>query len=105
MIRLYLRRAFPFLAKGRMLTCQEAVPMFSEFMERELDPEMMKKIREHVEVCSACRKFLKSLEETALTLRMVPSCSISEQSTREMMDNLRKEYSRAYEELDAKTSE
>ena len=74
--------------------------MFSEFMDRESDLEMMEKIREHVEVCPACRRFLKSLEDTALTLRLDPSCTIPGEAAREMLDDLRKEYRRAREELD-----
>ncbi len=105
MIKLFLRRLFALPEKGRVLTCREAVPMFSEFMDRELDLEMREKIREHVEVCPACRRFLKSLENTALTLRLVPSCTIPEERAHEMLDNLRAEYRRAREELDEKSSE
>ena len=92
MIKLFLRRLFALPEKGRVLTCREAVPMFSEFMDRESDLEMMEKIRERVEVYPACRRFLKSLENTALTLRLVPSCTILEKVAREMLYNLRKEY-------------
>ncbi len=79
--------------------------MLSEFMDRELGPEMMVKILEHLDVCSACRRFKESLETTSRTLRADPAAPISEKAAREMMDNLRAEFLRAHEELTDKTSE
>ncbi len=105
MIKLFLRRLFALPEKGRVLTCREAVPMFSEFMDCELDLEMMEKIRKHVEVCPACRRFLKSLENTALTLRLDPSCTIPDEAACEMLENLQAEYRRARKELDEKASD
>ncbi len=66
---------------------------------------MMVKILEHLDVCSACRRFKESLEATSRTLRADPAASIPEKVAREMMDNLRAEYLRAHEELDDKISE
>jgi len=105
MIRLMLRMMFPFLGKGRVLACREVTPMLSEFMDRELGPEMMVKILEHLDICSACRRFKESLEATSRTLRADPAAPIPEKAAREMMENLRAEYRRAREELDDKTSE
>lgn len=105
MIRLMLRMMFPFLGKGKILACREVTPMLSEFMDRELGPEMMVKILEHLDVCSACRKFKESLEATSRMLRADPAAPISEKAAREMMDNLRAEYLRAHKELGDKTSE
>ncbi len=105
MIRLIWRRMFPFLGKGRVLACREVTPMLSEFMDRELGPEMMLKILEHLDVCSASRRFKESLEATSRMVRADPAAPIPEEAAREMMENLRAEYRRAREELDDKTSE
>ncbi len=105
MIRLILRRMFPFFGKGRVLACRKVTLKLSEFMDRELGPEMMEKIFEHLDVCSACRRFMASLETTSRMLRADPAAPIPEKAAREMMDNLRAEYRRAREELDDKTSE
>ncbi len=105
MIRLILRRMFPFLGKGKVLASREVTPMLSEFMDRELGPEMMVKILEHLDACTACRRFKESLETTSRTLRADPSSPIPVIAAREMMENLRAEYRRAREELDDKTSE
>ncbi len=79
--------------------------MLSEFMDRELGPEMMVKILEHLDVCSACRRFKESLEATSRTLRADPAALIPEEAAHEMMENLRAEYRCAREELDDKASE
>ncbi len=105
MIRLIMRRMFPFLGKGKILACREVTPMLSEFMDRELGPEMMVKILEHLDACSACRRFKESLVTTSRTLRVDPAAPIPEKAAREMMENLRAEYRRAREELDDKISE
>ncbi len=105
MIRLMLRRMFPFLGKGRILACREVTPKLSEFVDRELGPVMMGKIREHLDVCSACRRFMETLETISRTLRADPAAPIPEEAARERMENLRAEYRRAREELDDKTSE
>ncbi len=105
MIRLILRKMSPFLGKGKDLACREVTPKLSEFVDRELGPVMMGKILEHLDVCSACRRFMESLETTSRTLRADPAAPIPEKAAREMMENLRAEYRRAREELDDKTSE
>ncbi len=93
------------VGKGRVLACREVTPKLSEFVDRELGPVMMEKIREHLDVCSACRRFMESLVTTSRTLRADPAALISERAAREMMENLRAEYHRAREELDDKISE
>ena len=105
MIRLLLRRMFPFLGKGRVLACREVTPLLSEFIDQELGPEMAEKIREHLDVCTACRRFTKSLENTSRILQKDPSSPIPEQTAREMMDNLRAEYRSSRKELDEKSPE
>ncbi len=101
MIRLVLRRLFSSFGRGeRVLPCREIMARLSEFVERELGPEMMRKIRDHLEVCAACRRFVKSLERTSRMLRLDPSLPMPEDAARELLDALREESHRAQRELD-----
>ena len=104
MIRLMLRRLFTFPRQGKVLACRDVTPMLSEFIDRELDPETLRKIREHLDMCAACRRFTASLEQTSRMLRADPSASIPDEAARELMDHLRQAYRRAREELDENTS-
>ncbi len=79
--------------------------MLSEFIDRELDPETMGKIREHLQVCRACRRFTESLEKTSRILRSDPSYPMPEKAAQELMTTLRKEYRRSQRELDDLDSE
>ena len=72
----------------------------SEFVERELGPEMMGKIHDHLAVCAACRRFVKSLKRTSRMLRLDPSLPMPEDAARELMDALREESRRAQREID-----
>lgn len=105
MIRFLLKRLFPFGDKGRILACREVTPRLSEFLDKELDSETIEKIRAHLDVCSACRRFVKSLENTSQLLRKDPASPIPEDAAQKLMDSLKKEYRRAHEELDEKKSE
>ncbi len=101
MIRLVLRRLFPsFGRRERVLPCREVTSRLSEFVDRELGPEMMRKIRDHLEVCAACRRFVESLERTSRMLRLDPSLPMPEDAARELMDALREESRRAQREID-----
>nr|MBI3128444.1 zf-HC2 domain-containing protein [Candidatus Tectomicrobia bacterium] len=102
MFRYLLRRMFGTPGRGRVLPCREVTPLLSQFLDKELGPEMTKKLRSHLEVCSACRKFMESLEKTSQILRWDPSTPIPEEAAREMMENLRAEYLHALKELDEK---
>ena len=77
MIRLVLRRLFSFGGRG-VLPCREVMTRLSEFIDRELGPERMRKIRDHLEVCAACRRFVESLERTSRMLRLDPSLPMPE---------------------------
>ena len=105
MFQFLLRRMFGAPGRGRILPCREVTPLLSQFLDRELDPEMTKKLREHLQVCSACRNFLESLDRTSQILRWDPSTPIPEGAAQEMMDNLRVEYRRALKEMDEKAPE
>ncbi len=100
MIRLVLRRLFSFGGRERVLPCREVTSRLSEFVDRELGPEMMGKIHDHLEVCAACQKFVESLERTSRMLRLDPSLPMPEDAARELMDALREESRRAQRELD-----
>ncbi len=100
MIRLVLRRLFSFGGRERVLPCREVMARLSEFIDRELGPEMMGKIHEHLEVCAACRRFVESLERTSRMLRLDPSLPMPEDAARELLDALREESHRAQRELD-----
>ncbi len=100
MIRLILRRLFSFGGRERVLPCREVMARLSEFIDRELGPEMMGKIHEHLEVCAACRRFVESLERTSRMLRLDPSLPMPEDAARELMDALRGESRRAQRGLD-----
>ncbi len=100
MIRLVLRRLFSFGRRERVLPCREIMTRLSEFVERELGPEMMGKIHDHLEVCAACRRFVESLERTSRMLRLDPSLPMPEDAARELMDALREESRRAQREID-----
>ena len=100
MIRLVLRRLFSFGGRERVLPCREVMARLSEFIDRELGPGMMRKIRDHLEVCAACRRFMESLKRTSRMLRLDPSLPMPEDAARELMDALREESGRAQREID-----
>ncbi len=100
MIRLVLRRLFSFGGRERVLPCREVMTRLSEFVDRELGPEMMGKIRDHLEVCTACRRFVESLERTSRMLRLDPSLPMPVNAARELIDALREESRRAQREID-----
>ncbi len=104
MMRLVLRRLFAFPGHGKVLACRDVIPMLSEFIDQELDPEMLGKIREHLDLCAACRRFTASLDQTARMLRADPSAAIPDEAARELMAHLRQAYRRACDELDEHTS-
>lgn len=104
MMRFYLRRMLGFLRKERVLTCAEVAPMLSQFIDQELGPETMGKIREHLKICPACRRFMESLENTSRVLRADPAALIPEEAARDMLDKLRKEYyGQVHKELNGET--
>ena len=105
MIRLFLRRLFAFPGKGGVLPCRDIVTWLSEFIDHELDFEMKEKVRDHLEVCSACRRFVESLENTFRILRSDLSCTIPEELAQNLMANLRVVHRRALEELHRNTSD
>jgi len=48
------------------LTCEEMFRRLDDFLDRELDEEQMRKVREHLETCVVCaREF--AFEESVLT--------------------------------------
>ena len=100
MIRLVLRRLFSFGGRERVLPCREVTSRLSEFVDRELGPEMMGKIHEHLAVCYACRRFVESLERTDRTLRLDPSLPMPDEAARQLMAALREESRRAQRGLD-----
>ncbi len=100
MIRLVLRRLFSFAGRERVLPCREVTCRLSEFVDRELGPEMMGKIHEHLAVCAACRRFVESLERTSRMLRLDPSLPMPDEAARKLMAALREEYRRAQWEID-----
>ena len=100
MIRLVLRRLFSFGGRERVLPCGEVMTRLSEFIDRELGPEMMGKIHDHLEVCAACRRFVESLKRTSRILQLDPSLPMPEDAARELVDALREESHRAQREID-----
>lgn len=105
MLRFLLKRMFGAPGGGRILPCREVTPLLSQFLDRELEPGMAEKLREHLEVCSACRKFLESLDRTSQILRWDPSTPIPEGAAQEIMENLRVAYRLALKELNEKAPE
>ena len=101
MIRLVLRRLFSsFGRRERVLPCREIMTRLSEFIDRELGPEMMGKIHDHLAVCAACRRFVESLKRTSRMLRLDPSLPMPDEAARKLMAALRGEYRRAQREID-----
>ncbi len=105
MLRMMMRRMFAYGGKERVLACREVTPRLSEFIDQELDSRMVGKIQDHLEVCTACRRFVDSLEKTSKLLGMEPSAAIPEDSAKDIMASLRKEYRDAVKELDDRASE
>ncbi len=105
MVKLLRRRMFAGQGGKRALPCREVVSRVTDFLDFELDVEMEERIREHLEVCTACRHFVNSLENTIRTLHSDASCTIPDEKARQLLSNLRAERRRALEELDEKTSD
>ncbi len=85
MIRLVLRRLFSFGGRERVLPCREVMTRLSEFVERELGPEMMGKIHEHLAVCAACRRFVESLKRTSRMPRLDPFLPMPDEAARKLI--------------------
>lgn len=84
--------------EGEML-CHDVGPLLSEFIDEEVDAATLEKMKEHLDMCAPCRKFMESLEKTSRMLQDDPSVQIPEEAAKRMMEKLRTEYQRAREEL------
>lgn len=78
--------------RGEKLTCRDVYPLVSEFIDDEVNPEMMEKIHSHRETCLPCRNFMESLENTTKLVQLCPALSIPEESANKMMESLRERY-------------
>ncbi|MBX7247159.1 MAG: zf-HC2 domain-containing protein [Candidatus Sumerlaeaceae bacterium] len=45
-----------------MMTCEKAVGLVSEALDRELTPSELKKVRWHIRLCPACFKYEKQIQ-------------------------------------------
>lgn len=100
MIRRILRRLFPFTQRwSRPFDCKEAFPLFSEFIDREIDPRFIRRMEQHVDVCPACRKLLNSLERIKKVFQEDPERPIPEETAQELLRGLRAEYEKARQQL------
>ena len=105
MIKLLWRRLFARQGGQKELPCREVVSRVTDFLDFELDAEMEGRIREHLDVCTACRHFVNSLENTIRSLHSDASCTIPDEKARQLLSNLRAEHRRALEELDEKAAD
>ena len=100
MIRRILRTLFPFVRRWRgVFHCEEAFPHFSEFIDRELDPRLLRRMEGHLDVCPACRKLLDSLERIKRVFQTDPDRPIPEETAQELLRGLRAEYEKARQQL------
>ncbi|MDP7385925.1 MAG: zf-HC2 domain-containing protein, partial [Nitrospinota bacterium] len=59
-IRHMLDKIVPSRRRRWWVKCGDAFPVLSEFMDSELDPEMMARMQRHVEDCPPCRNLFRS---------------------------------------------
>lgn len=100
MIRMILRTVFPFTRKRSVsFHCKDAFPLLSEFMDRELDPRIMRQMKGHLGDCSACQDLLDSLEKVKKICQEEPDRPIPEETSQEILRSLRAEYEKARQRL------
>lgn len=90
--------------RRRVMPCHEVTDRISGFLDQDLDPPTMVRIREHMDSCAACRNFCDSLDHVAQSLSADPSRSLPEEEVERMMRTLRQAYQDAVEELEGKNS-
>ncbi|MDP6086188.1 MAG: zf-HC2 domain-containing protein [Nitrospinota bacterium] len=95
-IRHMLDKIVPSRRRRWWVKCGDAFPVLSEFMDSELDPEMMARMQRHVEDCPPCRNLFRSLEKTKDLCREVP-----QDFAQDLMATIRREYKEAKRHLGA----
>ncbi len=99
-IRMILRTVFPFTRKWPgFFQCKEAFPLLSEFMDRELDPRIMRRMKGRLGDCSACQDLLDSLEKVKKICQEEPDRPIPEETSQKILRGLRAEYEKARQQL------
>ena len=98
-MRHFLDMIVPSRRRRWWVKCGDAFPVLSEFMDQELDPEVMARMQRHMEDCPPCRNLLRSLEKTKDLCRQAPSREIPEDFAQDLMATIRREYKEAKRHL------
>lgn len=80
--------------------CGDVFPVLSEFMDKELEPGFMEKVRRHVEDCPPCRNLLRALEKTKELCARTPEHRAPDDFAQDLLVKLlRQEYQEAKRHL------
>lgn len=50
--------------RGKFISCQECVDLLFDYLDSNLDPQMMKQLDDHFSACPPCINFLKTYRAT-----------------------------------------
>jgi anti-sigma factor (TIGR02949 family) len=100
MIRHILDKIIPSRRRRWWIGCSDAFPVLSEFMDKELDEDLMAKMQRHLEDCPPCQNLFNSLEKTKDLCRQTPDREVPQDLAQDLMGRIRKEYEEAKRHLE-----
>jgi hypothetical protein len=99
MLRHILDKIIPSRRRRWWIKCSEAFPVLSEFIDKELDPEIMAKMQRHIDDCPPCQNLFHSLEKTKELCHQAQRRCVPQDLADDLLSKLRQEYQDAKRHL------
>jgi anti-sigma factor RsiW len=71
------------------LSCQQIVELVTDYLDGALDPATAERVREHLELCDGCARYVEQLRITASALGELPSETIADGVRDELLSAFR----------------
>jgi anti-sigma factor RsiW len=68
----------------RGLPCIEVVELVSDYLDGELDPELRRRVEEHLALCPPCRLYVEQVRDTVRALGRLPAHELPEAAIAEL---------------------
>lgn len=98
-LRHFLDKIIPSRRRRWWIECRDAFPVLSEFIDKELDPEIMAKMQRHLEDCPPCQNLFRSLQKTKELCRKSRQRPVPRDFADDLLFKLRQEYQDAKRHL------
>lgn len=70
------------------MECREALPMMHEYLDGDLEPKEVVRLKEHMLVCAECRDWFRSMERTEALVGTLPEMNAPEGLAERIMQSL-----------------